>query len=47
LCVSVIEILVHTRRRMLKKGANFFQLISNLFCVVRRGFVEPYKIVPL
>jgi hypothetical protein len=27
---------------MLKKG-EFFQLVSNLFCVVKRGFVEPCK----
>jgi hypothetical protein len=26
-----------TRRRMLKKGANFFQLVSNLFCIVWIG----------
>jgi hypothetical protein len=28
---------------MLKKGPNFFQLVSNLFCVLKRGFVEPCK----
>jgi hypothetical protein len=38
--VSNIEILVCTGRSMLKKG-EFFQLVSNLFCVVKRGFVEP------
>jgi hypothetical protein len=27
----------------LEKGDNFFQLISTLFCVVKRGFVEPCK----
>jgi hypothetical protein len=36
-----------TRGRMLKKGANFFQLVSNLICVVKGGFVEPCKYVPL
>jgi hypothetical protein len=37
-----------TRRRMLKKKwANFFQLVSNLLCVVKRGFIEPCKNVPL
>jgi hypothetical protein len=25
----------------LKKGENFFQLISTLFCEVIRGFVDP------
>jgi hypothetical protein len=30
-----------TRRSMLKKGRIFFQLVYNLFCVVKRGFVEP------
>jgi hypothetical protein len=29
------------RRRRREKGANFFQPVSNLFCVVKRGFVEP------
>jgi hypothetical protein len=32
---------------MLKNRANFFQLVSNLFCVVKRGFVEPCKNVPM
>jgi hypothetical protein len=35
-----------TRTRMLKKG-QFFLLVSNLFCVVKRGFVESCKNVPL
>jgi hypothetical protein len=26
---------------------HFFQLISSLFCLVKRGFVEPYKNVPI
>jgi hypothetical protein len=28
---------------MLKKRALFFQLVSTLFCEVKRGFVEPCK----
>jgi hypothetical protein len=42
-----IEILCSTRRSILKNESNFFQLVSNLFCVVKRGFVEPCKNVPL
>jgi hypothetical protein len=42
---KTIEILVLCRRCMLKKGANFFQLVSK--CVVNRGFAEPCKSVPL
>jgi hypothetical protein len=30
-------------RKILKKRANFFQLVSDLFCVVKRGFIEPCK----
>jgi hypothetical protein len=36
----------YTRRSMLEKGI-FFKLISNLFCAVNRGFVDPSKIVPM
>jgi hypothetical protein len=35
------------RMRMLKKTGEFFHLISTLFCVVKRGFVERCKNVPL
>jgi hypothetical protein len=31
---------------MFEKRDNFFQLISTLFCEVKRGFVDPRKIVP-
>jgi hypothetical protein len=44
--VDTIEILVIHRRHMLKKRGDFFQLVSNLFCAVKRGFVEPCKNVP-
>jgi hypothetical protein len=30
-----------------KKRANFFQLVSTLFCEVKRGVVEPCKNVPM
>jgi hypothetical protein len=30
-----------------KNRANFFQLVSTLFCEVKRGFVDLRKIVPL
>jgi hypothetical protein len=30
-----------------QKGDIFFQLISALLCEVKRGFVDPCKIVPL
>jgi hypothetical protein len=30
-----------------RKWANFFQLVSTLFCEVKRGFVNCRKIVPL
>jgi hypothetical protein len=33
--------------RMLIKTGEFFQLISTLFCVVKRGFVEPCENVPM
>jgi hypothetical protein len=37
-----------SRTRMLKKKrANFFQLVSTLFCALKRGFVEPYIYVPM
>jgi hypothetical protein len=39
---QTIEILVVGRRRTLKKG-DFFQLVSNLSCAVKRGFVETCK----
>jgi hypothetical protein len=29
------------------KQANFFKLVSTLFCEVKRGFVDHRKIVPL
>jgi hypothetical protein len=38
---------LRSRRRMLKKMGKFFQPVSNLFCVLKRGFVEPCKNVPL
>jgi hypothetical protein len=39
--VSAIEVVGATYvPSMLKKGTNFFQLISTLFSVVKRGFVE-------
>jgi hypothetical protein len=41
-----LRICSYTRRSMLEKGL-FFQLISNLLCIVKRGFVDPCKIVPV
>jgi hypothetical protein len=38
---------LHRRRALKKKRASFFQPVSNLFWVVKRGFVEPCKNVPL
>jgi pentatricopeptide repeat protein len=37
----------YARRGMFEKGDNFFQLISTLFCEVKRGFVDTSNIVPL
>jgi hypothetical protein len=34
---------LRSRRRMLKKTGEFFRLVSNLFCVLKRVFVEPCK----
>jgi hypothetical protein len=33
----------YARRSILEKRGEFFQLICTLFCVVKRGFVDPCK----
>jgi hypothetical protein len=42
-CIEILE----AWRSMFEKRENFFRLISTLFCQVKRGFVDRWKIVPL
>jgi hypothetical protein len=45
--VLTIEILGAMLEEACLKKRSFFQLISALFCEVKRGFVDRRKIVPL